>query len=465
MIVELETTGDSSVIQRHSLTDGSVGPTLSVLCPPRFSGDFPPGALRRELRVLLDVRALLPVAETSSQVEHFSIRDSHANEILRLIIDIPATENNVDISPTPVLYLDSEVSQERLHDEIAERIARQFTVHPDPLPLMATAMQSAGYLPGDYTATFSIDLVSLMRADVALRAILMRLFDIMRANEEGVRTNLDTEFLHDYRVAIRRTRSIVGHIKGVIPERRRVQLVKELRWLGEITGPCRDLDVYLLNFSDLEALLPQDMRKHLEPLRIYLERHASLAHEQLVEQFRSERYQSIIDDWRQLLATMDFRKRPVRYADQPIIKIARKTIWKSYKKVIRQGQAIDDNSPPEALHSLRKSCKKLRYLLEAFHSLFPRKEMKWVLGQLKTLQRLLGEYQDLHVHSITLRFFGREMHKEMEVNEMTDQTIEALGCGFDEKQEVLRKEAMLNFSSFATINHYRRFRKLFKPDK
>jgi len=436
---------------------------LSVLCPPRFSGDFPPGALRRELRALLDVRALQSVAETSSIVEQFSVRDGHNDEILRLIIDIPITENNADDIPTPVLYLESVEGQENLQAEIAERIARQFSIHPAPLPLMATAMQSSGYLPGEYSATSSVDLVAQMRADVALRAILMRLFDIMRANEEGVITNLDTEFLHDYRVAIRRTRSIVGRVKGVITERRRLQLLEDLRWLGEITGPGRDLDVYLLNFSEFEELLPPAMRKHIQPLHTYLERHAKLAHDQLVEKFNSERYQSIINEWRRLLETMDFRRRPARYADRPIVEVARKSIWKTYKKVVRQGQAIDDNSPPVALHSLRKSCKKLRYLLEAFQSLFPKKEMNWVVKQLKTLQQLLGEYQDLHVHAITLRYFGKEMHKEMEVNEQTDQTIEILVCGFDEKQELLRKEVMANFVSFAAVDNYQRVRTLFKP--
>lgn len=462
LIIEMETIGDSSTVQRHSLRDGSVSSALSVLCPPRFSGDFPPGVLRRELRTLLDIRALLPVAETNSMVKHFSVRDNHDEDVLSLFIDKPATVKNAGTVPGPILYLESAEGQEKLHDQIVNRIAGQFSVHPAPLPLMATAMQASGYLPGEYSATSSVDLQPLMRADVALRAILMRQFDIMRANEEGVVTNLDTEFLHDYRVAIRRTRSIIGRIKGVVPEQRSEQLLENLRWLGEITGPGRDMDVYLLNFSDFEALLPQSMRKHIAPLHIYLERHARIAHEQLVEQFGSERYQTAIDDWRQLLATMDFRKRPARHAERPILEVASKSIWKMYKKVIRQGKAIDDDSPPEDLHSLRKSCKKLRYLLEAFHSLFPRKEMKWVVGQLKTLQQLLGEYQDLHVHSITLRYFCKEMHKEMEVNEMTDQTIEMLGGGFDEKQVILRKDVMANFLKFATDEHYQRVKKLFK---
>ncbi|MFC1662475.1 CHAD domain-containing protein, partial [Gemmatimonadota bacterium] len=39
----------------------------------------------------------------------------------------------------------------------------------------------------------------------------------MRANEVGMLKNLDSEFLHDFRVAVRRTRSGLTQLKGVFP--------------------------------------------------------------------------------------------------------------------------------------------------------------------------------------------------------------------------------------------------------
>lgn len=459
--MELESIDDTFLIRRHSLTDGLIGPEQSVLCPPRFSGDFPPGALRRELRSLLDVRPLLPVAETCSLVETFNIRDQRGKETLRLVIDRAERVSNADSVPAPVLYLESDVQLEALHNKIAGRIAAQFTIHRLPLPLMTTAMQSNGNKPGSRT-DYHVDLTPQMRADVALRTILLRLFAMLRANEEGVVSDLGAEYLHDYRVAIRRTRSIVGRVKGVITERRRLQLVEDLRWLGEITGPSRDMDVYLMNFSDLQEQLPEEMREHIAPLRIYLQRHARLAHDELVARLKSDRYQTIISDWRQLLATMDFRRRPARYADQPVITIARKSIWKCYKKVINQGREINIDSPPEALHRLRKSCKKLRYLLESFQSLFGGKKMTGLIKRLKTLQQLLGEYQDLHFHSLMLAHFGREMHKEMDVSQLTDQALETLCSAFTEKQIILHEQVMAEFTGFSTAANYRQARALFK---
>jgi CHAD domain-containing protein len=49
------------------------------------------------------------------------------------------------------------------------------------------------------------------------------------------------------------------------------------------------------------------------------------------------------------------------------------------------------------LHDLRIDCKKLRYLLEFFVSLFPAEEMKQLIKQLKGLQENLGDFNDLSV--------------------------------------------------------------------
>ena len=42
-----------------------------------------------------------------------------------------------------------------------------------------------------------------------------------------------------------------------------------------------------------------------------------------------------------------------------------------YKQMVKMGSSIDDDSPAEDLHELRKVGKELRYLLEFFASLYP----------------------------------------------------------------------------------------------
>ena len=51
--------------------------------------------------------------------------------------------------------------------------------------------------------------------------------------------------------------------------------------------------------------------------------------------------------------------------------LASHRITRVYRKMVRMGSAIDDDSPAEDLHELRKVGKELRYLLEFFASLYP----------------------------------------------------------------------------------------------
>ena len=46
-----------------------------------------------------------------------------------------------------------------------------------------------------------------MPAPVAVARLLLRLLDTCESNVDGVLRDIDTEFLHDLRVAVRRTRS------------------------------------------------------------------------------------------------------------------------------------------------------------------------------------------------------------------------------------------------------------------
>ena len=99
--------------------------------------------------------------------------------------------------------------------------------------------------PGDASA-LSLDLPPTVRADVGARQIHLALLGILVANEPGVRANLDTEFLHDFRVAVRRTRSLLRQIRDVFPPDAVQHFSTEFAWVGRLTGPPRDIDVLVL---------------------------------------------------------------------------------------------------------------------------------------------------------------------------------------------------------------------------
>ena len=80
--------------------------------------------------------------------------------------------------------------------------------------------------------------------------------------------------------------------------------------------------------------------------------------------------------------------------------------------MVRDGDRIDDDSPDEDLHELRKRGKELRYLLELFGSLFPDDVVKPTVRALKDLQDVLGRFQDRSVQTSALRADAEELAKQ-----------------------------------------------------
>src|SRR5690606_35999617 len=111
--------------------------------------------------------------------------------------------------------------------------------------------------------------------------------DTMTANFSGTIADTDSEFLHDFRVAVRRTRSVLQEGRKVLPPDRREEFRAGFKWLGDVTTPQRDADVALLDYPGLAATLPTGRAEALEPLRDLLLERQRESHEQLVTDLRS----------------------------------------------------------------------------------------------------------------------------------------------------------------------------------
>ncbi|MCB0316155.1 MAG: CHAD domain-containing protein, partial [Calditrichaeota bacterium] len=93
---------------------------------------------------------------------------------------------------------------------------------------------------------------------------------------------------------------------------------------------------------------------------------------------------------------------------------------------LKRGGKINQRSPDAKLHRLRIDCKKLRYLLEFFNSLFPGEKMSRLIKQLKKLQNHLGRFQDICVQEEALLAFAGAMPGGSDDSDRT--TLLAIGC-------------------------------------
>ncbi|MEQ1668995.1 MAG: CHAD domain-containing protein [Sulfuriferula sp.] len=302
-----------------------------------------------------------------------------------------------------------------------------------------------------------------MRTDAAVRIIMQRLLETMRACEAGVLAGADAEFLHNFRIALRRNRSLLGQIRGVMPQRNWQRLSHGFAWLSDITRSARDLDVYLLVLEADKTRLTPAASDALTPLREFFQHRQQLAYQQLVACLNSPRYAKLIAAWAAYLALPLPVHSKLPDAQRPLLVFANQRIWRMLRRVIRQGNAIRADSPPQALHELRKSCKKLRYLMEFFRSLYPAAMMKQPLKVLKALQNQLGECQDLQVQQALLVTFQQSVTIDGSALQRTLAAVERMRCRLVKRETKRRKSFRQCFAAFVEARQRKVFRQLFKP--
>ena len=288
--------------------------------------------------------------------------------------------------------------------------------------------------------------------------------DTLEANLEGTAANLDSEFLHDLRVATRRTRSALTQIKAVFAPELAEDYKARFAWVQRITGPVRDLDVHLLDFDGYQASLPAPLRPCLEPLRAFLADQYDGAHKALVQALGSMELKDLLTSWRAFLEAPVPERSAVRNAMRPTKEVADAHIRRMYRRVHKAGRAITPASPAPELHTLRKHCKKLRYLLEFFSSLYPQQQVGALVKTLKRLLANLGRFQDTAVQIDHLRETARQMR---DAGDLETDTLLAMGVpigGLFDRQRQARVAFSALFADFDSRRNRLIFRDLFGPE-
>ncbi len=230
------------------------------------------------------------------------------------------------------------------------------------------------------------------------------------ANWQGTIDESDPEFLHDLRIAVRRTRTVLAEAKAVLPAPILGPARAEFAWLADLTGSPRDLDVYLLEWPRYTDPFDEEVASTLEPVRDLLERRRAEAHDELAGALRSERATGLMATWRTWLEQpLGGDDLPAR-AGRPLGPLVARRIARAHGVVLERGRLVGPDTPAEPVHDLRKDAKRLRYLLECFGSLLPNRARGQFVKRLKALQDNLGEHQDAAVHVGLLRGIAHELH-------------------------------------------------------
>ncbi|MEW9554179.1 CHAD domain-containing protein [Nonomuraea sp. NPDC050783] len=224
--------------------------------------------------------------------------------------------------------------------------------------------------------------------------------DALLAHDPRVRRAED-DAVHQMRVACRRLRSALKAFRTVVTGTERIQ--EELRWLGEVLGEARDLEVIRARFGEELAGLPPELvvgpiRDRLGADLLAREREA---YERIKDALSGERYYALLDALDALLAAPELGKAAGKPARERLVAVAAHN-WNRVTKAYGTAQAVADPERREAaLHDVRKAAKRARYTAEALEPTLG-KDMAKLAELAEGIQEVLGKHQDGVVAQETL---------------------------------------------------------------
>jgi len=366
--------------------------------PICFAWDLPDGPLQRRLAPVLGVRRLLDHVEAEEHGSLLEILDNEGKTTARVRIQggrvrRPQAPTGWAMLPTTIALTalrGYEAEYQRLVPVIESRPGLEHA----PEGYVGVMLRAAG-APKPFDSSWPpLDLLPSVPADTGARRVHQALLEIVMKNEPGVRAAIDSEFLHDFRVAIRRTRSLLRQIRNVFPDDAVEHFTSEFSWLGRLTGPSRDMDVLVLALREGRLDVPGEDAAAIVSC---LQTAQQDEHHKLVEAMDSDRYRQLLSDWQAFLRGPSPSEVVPLNARMPLAEVISRRARRLYRRIVGSSGTIDGGTTPTQLHEVRIAAKKLRYLVDISPSFYQARDLERILGALKSLQRVLGDFNDTHV--------------------------------------------------------------------
>jgi CHAD domain-containing protein len=442
-VLEYAESGADRVLALQSGDGGQLSAPVAALDWPCLVDALPDMPLRQRLADAAWIRALMPVAEGRDRVRDVDLRNRDDKIVARLVVETATSgPRGAWLTVIPVRGYPAQARRAARLLESAAGVTRT-----DASPY-ADRLARTGRSPGAEPGKVRLD--REMPAPAAVATVLTGFLDEMAANSGGVIADVDTEFLHDFRVAVRRTRSTLKLAGSVLPDPAEAY-AEDFRWLGDVTTPTRDFDVHLLGFAEMARWLTSADPAELAPFHQHLQKQRATERRKLVRTLRSARCTRLLGEWRAVLA---------RAAGAPAKatagELAASTIGRAYRRVVRLGSAITPGSPAEDLHTLRKRGKELRYALEMFASLYDGATHRAAVQDLKGLQDCLGRFQDSEVQRDAIAVFAEQMMAAGTAPASTVLAMGELAAHLDADQARARDEFAGRFAQFVRRGNQRR---------
>ena len=242
-------------------------------------------------------------------------------------------------------------------------------------------------------------------SELIVRQACYALMNCVRQNEQGIIDDIDTEYLHQYRVHLRKIRSLINLFKKCFSPDVYLDLKSRLSSVASRTNALRDLDVFILK----QHVKTGRQRPRQKVLYSKLAKKRNNAYLDLKQWLLSARYKKEMKELQSLLSKEpDYYN---RFSKHSIGVVLQKLMLKKYEKIREKGMLFHKLESDESIHQLRIDGKKMRYLMEFYFEISPQRKSVVLLKRLKRLQNILGDYNDSSVQQEMLKSYQTMFEK------------------------------------------------------
>ena len=482
IVLEVERTAAAETLLARSLEGAVLGHQV-IDRAPVFAADLPPGRVRDLIGEALEMRTLIELVRVDSTRERLVRRNEDDKIVARLALErlrVGSFELDPRIEVEPLRGYTREART------LVTSLLGGLPVDVlDPAQGIAALFAAGDREPRSYSGKFKVKLKPQAPPAASMAKLLLHLLDTMEVNEDGVREGIDTEYLHDFRVAIRRTRSLLPVARRCIRDTEALDgFIAEFRVFVQPTGDVRDLDVFLLGFDELAGGVAPEWRGDLAKLEPLIAKERARAQRRLLTVLRRD-WPDLKQRWRTYLeaeaaiarhgaatggvvatggdAETDEAPAGAGRSAERSDAFARDAVADALKVLRKHGRRLTDHSPAEDIHRVRKKAKALRYVLEAFASLLPAEHLAPATKELKKFQDVLGLFQDRDVQVHTMRGYTELVQRQGTADPDLLLAMGALRAHVRDDAERERVHCLAAFATFDAKDNHRRYLALVAP--
>jgi CHAD domain-containing protein len=363
-------------------------------------GNVVPDAAEDLVAAFVRAGALTPVARLRTRRRRWSLRDREGREIAELVDDRVSVLQRGRVVER---FREIEIEGKGLDSEgvgrIAELLQENGAGEAPQIPKLVRALGRRATAPPEVVVPD--DLPAAADAGEAVRGAIARSVERIMLNDPGTRLG-EVEPLHQMRVGTRRLRSDLKTFRPLVDREWADGLRDELRWLGQVLGDVRDLDV-LIDRLHADA---GDLEPELGPLFDALETRRKRARAALLQALRTARYLELLDRLVEAATSPVLTKAADEHARAALPPLVRS----AWKKVRKQAGKLGDASGDEEFHRVRVLTKRARYGADAVAPALGRKRAtraRKFAQKAADVQDVLGELQDSVVAGETIEDVAR----------------------------------------------------------